>query len=239
MTDVRLTALNPEDSKVYPVACNASGELITTKSGDINLDVPGNLDVGGTGTFKRNVNVGDTSTSSGGIQISAAGYLYLRSAGADAATPVIDVYDLNNTKSAGINADGSIVTRSSISAAAGYSGGNAAAQQSGVIIDSNGYITASCTVGGVFVAYTSGEATPTLSLNADGSVQFAGNKAGFTADGHLWCTTRRGDTVVLDSTDNGLGAWAVYTPPTRRDILEEKIDQLNNKPETEPETETE
>ena len=47
MTDVRLTALNPEDSKVYPVACNSSGELITTKSGDINLDVPGNLDVGG------------------------------------------------------------------------------------------------------------------------------------------------------------------------------------------------
>lgn len=122
MTDVRLTALNPEDSKVYPVACNSSGELLTTKSDDINLDVPGDLTVGGTGTFKRNVNVGDTSTSSGGIQISAAGYLYLRSAGADAGTPVIDVYDLNNTKSAGINADGSIVTRSSISAAAGYSG---------------------------------------------------------------------------------------------------------------------
>ena len=27
MTDVRLTALNPEDSQVYPVACNSSGEL--------------------------------------------------------------------------------------------------------------------------------------------------------------------------------------------------------------------
>jgi hypothetical protein len=47
MTDVRLTALNPEDSKVYPVACNSSGELLTTKGSDINLDVPGNITAGG------------------------------------------------------------------------------------------------------------------------------------------------------------------------------------------------
>ena len=51
MTDVRLTALNPEDSKVYPVACNSSGELLTTKGSDINLDVPGNLTVGGSAEF--------------------------------------------------------------------------------------------------------------------------------------------------------------------------------------------
>lgn len=30
MTDVRLTALNPVDSQVYPVACNSSGELLVT-----------------------------------------------------------------------------------------------------------------------------------------------------------------------------------------------------------------
>ena len=49
MTDVRLTALNPEDSKVYPVACNSSGELLTDKV-DIgpNISIEGNLDVGGT-----------------------------------------------------------------------------------------------------------------------------------------------------------------------------------------------
>ena len=28
MTDVRLTAVNPEDSQVYPVACNDKGELL-------------------------------------------------------------------------------------------------------------------------------------------------------------------------------------------------------------------
>lgn len=30
MTDVRLTALNPVDSQVYPVACNSSGELLVS-----------------------------------------------------------------------------------------------------------------------------------------------------------------------------------------------------------------
>ena len=28
MADVRLTAINPEDSQVYPVACNDKGELL-------------------------------------------------------------------------------------------------------------------------------------------------------------------------------------------------------------------
>ena len=71
MTDVRLTALNPEDSKVYPVACNSSGELLTTKDGDINLDVEGNLDVGGSitadgsGSFAGNAfQVGDDAGGS-------------------------------------------------------------------------------------------------------------------------------------------------------------------------------
>lgn len=48
MTDVRLVALNPEDSKVYPVACNSSGEILTDKVSvgpDISID--GDLDVAG------------------------------------------------------------------------------------------------------------------------------------------------------------------------------------------------
>ena len=28
MTDVRLTAINPDDSQAYPVACNSKGELV-------------------------------------------------------------------------------------------------------------------------------------------------------------------------------------------------------------------
>lgn len=52
MTDVRLTALNPVDSQVYPVACNTSGELIVEQvDPGPDLSITGNLTVGGSGTF--------------------------------------------------------------------------------------------------------------------------------------------------------------------------------------------
>ena len=52
MTDVRLTALNPLDSQVYPVACNSSGELIVEQvAPDPDLTVTGDLTVDGTATI--------------------------------------------------------------------------------------------------------------------------------------------------------------------------------------------
>lgn len=51
MTDIRLTALNPENSQVYPVACNSSGELVVAKDIGPDVDIDGNLDVTGTGSF--------------------------------------------------------------------------------------------------------------------------------------------------------------------------------------------
>lgn len=61
MSDVRLTATNPEDSSVVPVACNAKGELkleepIAPPEFDGNLD--GDLTVSGSGTFAGNVQAG-------------------------------------------------------------------------------------------------------------------------------------------------------------------------------------
>ena len=47
MTDVRLTALNPEDSKVYPVACNTSGELKLEKQATFDGNLNGDLKVSG------------------------------------------------------------------------------------------------------------------------------------------------------------------------------------------------
>ena len=64
----------------------------------------------------------------------------------------------------------------------------------------------------------------TSEINADGSVSYASRKAGFTAEGYLWCTTRRGDTVILDFTSNGAGQWVEYTPTTR---IEDIRDNLN------------
>jgi hypothetical protein len=59
MTDVRLTALNPEDSTVVPVACNSSGELLVDKGAQgPDLNVEGDLSVDGSATFAGNVDVG-------------------------------------------------------------------------------------------------------------------------------------------------------------------------------------
>lgn len=70
MADVRLTATNPDDSTVVPVACNAKGELKLEEplSFDGNLD--GDLVVTGSGTFSTTLNTStwpnDGSTSTGG-----------------------------------------------------------------------------------------------------------------------------------------------------------------------------
>ena len=176
MTDVRLTALNPEDSKVYPVACNSSGELITTKSGDINLDVPGDLTVGGNATFAGATQVGKAKTG-GNLAFSV---------GADLGG---GSYPVEFTAAGSAKFISGITI---ISPSAGSSGIQA------------------------FGAYGLGDATAAASILTDGSARFSGNKAGFTTEGNLWCTTVRGQTVILDATSNGLATWADYIPPKRR-----------------------
>lgn len=78
MTDVRLTALNPEDSQVYPVACNTSGELKLEKQEtfDGNLDgdltVEGNVGIG-TDSPKRTLHVSASALNPVRIQSSNTG----------------------------------------------------------------------------------------------------------------------------------------------------------------------
>ena len=64
----------------------------------------------------------------------------------------------------------------------------------------------------------------TSQIKGDGSAAFAGNKAGFTKEGHLYCTTTRGETVMLDFTANGMGQWIPYTPTTRLEEMRDKLD---------------
>ncbi len=82
MTDVRLVAINPEDSSVVPIACTAGGKLLTDRE-DIDLDLyvekagsnmSGDLTFGldlltleaatGTGRFKGSVVVSENNISS-------------------------------------------------------------------------------------------------------------------------------------------------------------------------------
>ena len=150
MTDVRLTATNPEDSSAVPVACNAKGELKLEEPIDNTFDgnLDGDLTVSGDSTI-----TGDTITE----KVISKSY---------------------------------VVVEDNLS-------------DSGVYVYGDGQVMAS--------------------IDRSGNVTFAGNKAGFTAQGNLWCTTvRNNDTVILDTTSNGLGSWASYTPPTSgREILME------------------
>ena len=63
MTDVRLTATNPEDSSVVPVACNAKGELKLEEVPTFDGNVDGDLTVSGSAEFAGNVVVNGTVKS--------------------------------------------------------------------------------------------------------------------------------------------------------------------------------
>ena len=73
MTDVRLTATNPEDSSVVPVACNSRGELLIVEpvfeeipndvSFDGDVEISGELSVGSSALFQASSFAGDVTFS--------------------------------------------------------------------------------------------------------------------------------------------------------------------------------
>ena len=231
MADVRLTATNPEDSSVVPVACNAKGELkleeIPDQSFDGNLD--GDLTVSGSATFAGGV---DTSSSSNqGMSIGSAGNITVqRGSGSN-----VLLQGYNGTgKNVELLADGSATFAGDVSLYVPETGGSKALElvsdldrvQCGVYLTKTN--TNSTRYGQIeFKTQESNTERTALTLKSDGSASFAGGKAGFTAQGHLWCTTRRGDTVILDATSNGLGSWVEYTPPSRREELKDAWAEKN------------
>lgn len=190
MADVRLTATNPADSSVVPVACNEKGELKLEEIPDQSFDgnLQGDLTVSGSAEFDKSVQIGGrpldgvntgTLLRSGSIDICKADF-------SGVATNVFVI-----TK------QGEIIPTFFI-------------QNDGSVYIQPNSLNASAPV------------DCNIELRADGSVKFAGNKAGFTAEGYLWCTTRRGDTVILDVTSNGLASWVPYAPPNRLTELQDK-----------------
>ena len=172
MSDVRLTATNPEDSSAVPVACNDKGELLLQEIPDYSFNgvLEGDLSVTGSGNFASNVTTGEYDLTAGNVQ--------------------------------------------------------------GAKIQSNGVIRAQkssfdTSANAAFSVYQG--STETYKVNADGSCSFVSGKAGITAEGNFWCTTRRGDTVILDATSNGLATWADYTPPTRKELAQKKLEDWSEK----------
>ena len=211
MADVRLTATNPEDSSVVPVACNEKGELKLEEpiiaegppgppgeQGPPGQDgAPGKDGDPFSGDFTGDVyfdgDVGIGATPAGASLDVRGGHLYVMSPGK---TP----WQSDETS-----------------------------QNSGIVLTQDGRINAyrlsnnsNFPLQFLTVDATTGIQSTDFVLTTGGNVgigierpstQFSvRDKAGFTKEGYLWCTTRRGDTVILDFTSNGMGMWEPYTP---------------------------
>ena len=223
MTDVRLTATNPEDSSVVPVACNAKGELkleeVPTFDGNLegDLHLEGDLIIntdkitldatGGGGMFSDEIQINSDTTS---------GYFARFYSGGNSVLMIEETADAGGVPSkSAIVRIGKGGPGRSIAASGGAEFAGNVNSNSNVIIEGlssqNG-----------FYARVGNSGEWGAKILADGAVVFAGNKAGFTSQGLLWCTTERGDTVKLTATVGGAGMWEAYTPPSRISDLKDK-----------------
>ena len=252
MADVRLTATNPEDSSVVPVACNAKGELkleeIPDQSFDGNLD--GNLTVTGSASFAGDVTLrtstADTDWTPALVQFGKATggnsqgvsmfsshriragnqYAYMRwGYCSDGNGDANDLGSWNMYASRSTDAD--IADEPKIQL---QGNGQAMFASGGFSINKEGRIAVERTDGGTdkFAVMVYGaESGVSFSVKGNGETVFAGNKAGFTRHGYLWCTTRRGDTVILNATSNGMGLWEPYDPPVTREEIKNEWSEKN------------
>ena len=280
MTDVRLTATNPEDSSVVPVACNAKGELKLEEpiappefdgnlNGDLNVtgsaQVAGSitaanglidLNSGGTANFYRRESVNGAlsllqlKSDFGSVDKTQVRFNVNGSAEFQGAVNFEGASNKQTTQITGSNPN-KVYFRNY--EAAGDSCGikwmqrnavNASYRYDKLFVDPDLGLQYFSKSGGDFGGSESAVFTVSRggNIKADGSAEFADGKAGITKDGHLWCTTVRGDTVILDATSGGIGSWQDYTPPTRKELLEERITDIRDaaiKPSQElPETDT-
>ena len=213
MADVRLTATNPEDSSVVPVACDASGRLLLEEMAEFDGTLDGDLYVTGKGTFAGGKSIigndGSAQFAQGAVDIYAGGQSEFTQNVFFADDVTVGPYD-DQPYTKGIRF---LVSNNDVSA---------------IIINGDGENKTAIGI------YDGTNRKYICKLFHDGHVAFAGNKAGFTSDGYLWCTTRRGDTVILDSTSNGLGQWVEFTPPSTKEQIKEKLDSLREETDEMP-----
>ena len=268
MTDVRLTATNPEDSSVVPVACNEKGELKLEEPIDNSFDgnLDGDLSVSGSAEFAGDIDTGgnkiygswgvliDAGSANGqALQVNQNGAIAAKidaNGGAMLAKNKITFSD-NGTASFGGAAGVQHTLQENGTAT--FAGGNASIEATGAAefagpikasapdgsyifhldddgVNQGGFYQSGLGTSLFLKAKATGTSLATVALNGnDGSATFAGGKAGITAEGNLWCTTRRGDTVILDATSNGLATWADYTPTSFKDLMQEKLEEWSEK----------
>lgn len=75
MTDVRLTATNPEDSSVVPVACNDKGELKLEEPVEFDGNLTGDLNVSGSMNGATATVTGNVLAAGNQIELAANGVI--------------------------------------------------------------------------------------------------------------------------------------------------------------------
>ena len=255
MADVRLTATNPEDSSVVPVACDAAGRLLLEEpqviegppgprgeqgppgqdgqdgqDGDpFSGNFSGDVTFGGSAEFAGDVLSGDSASNGSGVGANLLAQGQINVCRQDGGT-LFSGFDGALSNTVRISSEGSAefdgrVTSSSIFTNRTDGAGAAGVFRTNTSLENRPSVLAQnlSDSGWVFTGQKS-DSEVTSSIKADGSASFAGNKAGFTAEGYLWCTTTRGDTVMLDFTTNGMAQWIPYTPTTRLEEIRDKLD---------------
>jgi len=255
MADVRLTATNPEDSSVVPVACNADGRLLIEEQGQGPQGEQGPQGPKGedgkdgdpfSGNFADDVTFGGSAEVAGLIKVGPEyDNVSIVSGKGDGSNPSnivvngmpavngnqafrVDRFNSNGTlvgTVSDIKWDGSATFAGDV-----IIGGSAEVAGGDFDISDEGNYGAKATIYrepssiAISVRSTDKRGLDSVSIVANGSAVFAAGKAGFTAEGYLWCTTVRGDTVMLDATSNGMGVWVDYSPNTRIDEIRDKLD---------------
>jgi len=177
MTDVRLTALNPEDSTVVPVACNSSGELLVDKGAqgpDLNvegdLSVGSDLSVGGSGEFGA-ISVDGTGTFEGNVT-SKSTFLNELQSDYSASDSAFKVFAGGSTF-VDIKAGGAAEFKGTITSG-GPSIIGGTDKGSFIGYEGNAGFTASPTSSAIRV-WTQGNSTPTVAISGNGSGTFSGD----------------------------------------------------------------
>ena len=194
MADVRLTAVNPEDSQVYPVACNDKGELLLDSGGATgDLEVTGNLTVQGDTTTEVIKSAGNIYSGvatkgqdSAGVRLFDTGNIQVHKTAADSSTTVFEIFKGgSNTPKTQLKSDGSAsfsgrvdVTNQLFAAQSSPVGGNPG--NSFVVKDTRLnkiasliYTDGTQRIGGNLTGGWSTDA-PNIALNSDGSASLSG-----------------------------------------------------------------
>lgn len=236
-TDVRLTATT-EDGQVVYILANQKGELkleepIVPPPFDGNLD--GNLNVQGTIFSSGNLDTGPYISGASGVRLSNQGVVNVIRAGSGQQA-ALAIKDEDNDQHLTAFNDGTIIADGNITCQKVLINRASGVPDSTSVFNAqkNGTDRVSFTLGGN--AAFAGDVTA-VDARLTGSISINGGKAGFTSEGHLYCTTTSGDLVILESVSSGVGTWVAYVPPSRKDQVQEKLDgwQENDKtPSTNP-----